>query len=67
MSVTGTTAPASVGADVTGWQHANGGAGELFSAAQAILIGSCLKGLVLSLLLRTLVRSVPSFQPLSDH
>ena len=35
MSVTGTTPPAAVGGDVTGWQHADGGAGELFSAAQA--------------------------------
>ena len=35
MSSTGTTPPASVGADITGWQHADGGAGELFSAAQA--------------------------------
>lgn len=35
MSSTGTTPPTSVGADITGWKNANGGAGELFSAAQA--------------------------------
>ena len=35
VSTTALTPPTSVGAVVTGWQDADGGAGELFSAAQA--------------------------------
>ena len=35
MSTTGLTAPSSVGAQATGWKHADGGAGEMFSAAEA--------------------------------
>jgi len=35
MSTTALTPPSSVGAQATGWQHADGGTGELFSAAEA--------------------------------
>ena len=35
LNTTGLTAPSAVGGQATGWQHADGGAGEMFSAAEA--------------------------------